>query len=188
MEARYVQNPGRQPEIDIDPGPQSAGATLAVFVLFHLRKTNGLGTVKGAVLNYGHYDYSMLPSMKALDPNRCLVLGLADSEHFLETYLPDVEPTQMKLPSISALYNDLEGLPSALFIVGTEDGLLDDNILMAAKWQLANNAAVLKFVPGAFHGFMVFNGHEIKCARQGWDILLAYVQARLAAPDVASQG
>ncbi|KAK6374022.1 hypothetical protein LTS17_007992 [Exophiala oligosperma] len=156
---------------------ESAGASLASLVLLHLRDSGRIGTIKGAVLNYGQYDLSHLPSIRALDPDRCLILGRADGDAFLNMYLPGYDPEQRKLPTISSAYNDLRGLPSALFIVGTEDGLIDDTLLMAAKWRIAGNDSILKFVPGACHGFMVFNGHELECARHGWNIMLAFLQS-----------
>lgn len=39
-------------------------------------------------------------------------------------------------------------LPPALFICGTIDCLLDDNIFMSAKWLMSGSEAILKLYPG----------------------------------------
>jgi len=87
----------------------------------------------------------------------------------------------MKQPGLSPAYHKLDNLTSAIFIVGTADGVLDDNLLMAAKWQIAGNDTTLKFIPGACHGFMTFDGRRVKVTRQGWDIAIQYINYRLKA-------
>lgn len=74
----------------------------------------------------------------------------------------------------------LEGLVPALFIVGTEDGLLDDTILMSGKWAIAGNETVVKFFPGAAHGFMNF-GADGPVTRLGWDTMIAFLDEKLKA-------
>jgi acetyl esterase/lipase len=74
----------------------------------------------------------------------------------------------------------LNDLGSALFLIGTEDALVDDLVLMQFRWQRAGNEAVVKFVPGAPHGFMTFDGREVECTREGWGILIKYLRERLS--------
>lgn len=83
---------------------------------------------------------------------------------------------ERKCPRISPAYNDLSNLAPALFIVGTQDGLTDDTILMGAKWQLAGNRAVVKFIPGAPHGFMTFDGNKVDVTRQAWEIMIKFIK------------
>ncbi|MCX4780717.1 alpha/beta hydrolase [Streptomyces sp. NBC_01264] len=47
----------------------------------------------------------------------------------------------------------LDGLPPALFTVGSLDPLLDDSLFMAARWQAAGNHADLDVWPDGVHGF-----------------------------------
>lgn len=158
---------------------QSAGATLAALVMQHVIKESIHHQISGLVLNYGAFDLSYLPSCRMLDPNWPLVLSAEDAEKFIEAYVPGRDLLARKHPLVSPLYASLHGLGSALLIVGTVDGLLDDSILMAAKWQIAGNEAVLKFVPGAAHGFMTFDGSKVEVTRQGWDLMLNYIQNKL---------
>ena len=60
------------------------------------------------------------------------------------------------MPDVCPLYGDLKGLCPALFSVGTKDALLDDTLLMHARWVAAGNAAELAMYPGGAHGFTLF--------------------------------
>jgi acetyl esterase/lipase len=132
------------------------------------------------VLSYGCYDLSMTPSVRSLDPEKPLILSYEDASRFIDEYLPGMSMEERRGAQISPLYyNSLAGLCSALFIVGTEDGLTDDTILMSAKWQLAGNEAIVKFVPGAGHGFMTFDGGKVDITRQGWDTMIQYLNYRM---------
>jgi acetyl esterase/lipase len=91
-----------------------------------------------------------------------------------------MDEEEKKQPGLSPAYNDLRGLTSALFLCGTADGCLDDTLLMGAKWQVAGNEAVIRFVAGACHGFATFDGNKVKVTREGWDIIVEYVNHRLA--------
>lgn len=160
--------------------PQSAGATLSALVLLHLRDiahTNN--TVCGAVLSYGNYDISGLPAMRDLNPANSTLLSWPDCEQFSTASIPGMDCEMRKQPGLSPAYNDLVGLPSALFLCGTADGMVDDQFLMSAKWQIAGNEAVVRFVPGACHGFMTFDGNKVTVTKQGWDIAVEYVNYRL---------
>jgi acetyl esterase/lipase len=149
-------------------------------VVLHLRNTGAPCRILGIVLNYGCFDLSNLPSVRLLDPDRPLVLSYEDVTHFIDAYLPGVSSEKRRQPEISPAYNNLDNLPPALFIVGTEDGLIDDTILMSGKWKVAGNEAVVKFIPGAPHGFMTFDGHEVAVAKQGWEIMLQFLVEKIS--------
>lgn len=178
---RYVQ-----PNLDncTLKSSQSAGATLSVLALIHLRDTGRLitnDTICGLVLNYGNYDISGLPTMRGMHPADSTLLSWEDCEQFSKVYLPAMDYNQKKQPGLSAAYNDLRLLRSALFLCGTVDPMLDDQILMSARWQIAGNEAVVRFVPGACHGFMSMDGDKVRVTRMGWDIVVEYINSRLAA-------
>ncbi|KAK7541910.1 Alpha/Beta hydrolase protein [Phyllosticta citricarpa] len=76
----------------------------------------------------------------------------------INTFLPNYTIEQRRDPCISPFYARLSrgALPPALFIVGAEDPLVDDSIMMAAKCQMSSNEAVLKLYLGAPHGFTFY--------------------------------
>ncbi|KAL9051365.1 MAG: hypothetical protein Q9162_006067 [Coniocarpon cinnabarinum] len=78
--------------------------------------------------------------------------------HYQAVVLPSTTAEQRTSPSASPMYANLKALklPPALFAVGTEDCLLDDSLLMSAKWQVAGGRGVLKIYPGGAHGFCLF--------------------------------
>ena len=133
----------------------------------------------GALLNYGCYDLSSLPSVHRFP--HPLILWKPDVDEFTKAYLSKKEDP--KRPDISPAYADLKDLCPALFIVGTEDLLLDDTLLMHGRWVVAGNEGLIKFVAGAPHGFMTFDGRDgpkqVKCARQGWDLMLKWINEKL---------
>lgn len=51
---------------------------------------------------------------------------------------------------ISPFFADLTKmkLPPALFVCGTLDCLLDDSVLMSAKWRMSGAESILKVYPG----------------------------------------
>jgi acetyl esterase len=59
----------------------------------------------------------------------------------------------LRNPEISPLYAMLEGLPPALFTVGTLDAFLDDSLFMYSRWLAAGNQAMIALWPGADHAF-----------------------------------
>jgi acetyl esterase len=57
-------------------------------------------------------------------------------------------------PDVSPFYADRTGMPIARFSCGTLDPLLDDTLVMAARWQAAGSPAQLAIYPGAPHEFL----------------------------------
>jgi acetyl esterase/lipase len=159
-------------------GRKSAGGTLAVLVMQHIRASKVKHDIAGLVINYGCFDLSFLPSARMLDEYNPLVLSYEDAEQFTRAYLPTHSVDGRRHPKVSPLYADMRGLGSAIFIVGTVDGLLDDSLLASAKWAIAGNEAVLKFVPGAAHGFMTFDGTKVAITKQGWNLMIEYVNSK----------
>jgi acetyl esterase len=150
-------------------------------VLLYLRDKAAPCQILGAVLSYGCFDLSITPSVYDLNPQRPLVLSLEDVVQFFDAYLPGMGAEQRKNPKISPAYNKLHNLPPALFIVGTEDGLTDDTILMSGRWTLSGNEAVVKFVAGAPHGFMTFDGYKSATVMHGWQLAIQYINSKALA-------
>ncbi|PIG89334.1 hypothetical protein AARAC_006543 [Aspergillus arachidicola] len=96
-----------------------------------------LARIKGLVALYGIYDLTYLPS--ARNYSRRLMPNNKGIFRFIDTALPlDKSPLDVrKRRHLSPLYGDLTGLPPALFLVGSEDPVLDDSVFLATKWAIA---------------------------------------------------
>lgn len=133
-------------------GGDSAGAHLAVATLLKARE-EGLPSPMAAVLTYGCYDLRMTPSM-ANWGERQLVLSTPVVQWFVANLVPHgIAEDPMLLPLLA----DLNGMPPALFAVGTEDPLLDDSRLMAERWAAAGSLTRLALFPGGAHAFDMQN-------------------------------
>lgn len=69
---------------------------------------------------------------------------------YIAAYLPKKTEAEKRDPDISPFFADLSKLkcPPALFTCGTLDPLLDDSVMMAAKWTMAGAESALKLYPG----------------------------------------
>jgi acetyl esterase/lipase len=130
-------------------GGSSAGAHLAVTALLRMRDRHEYTGFAGATLAYGFFDLSLTPSARNWG-DRMLVMNTDLCRWFADAYASGADLTD---PDVSPMYADLSGLPPALFIVGTQDPLLDDTVLLASRWVAAGNATDLMVVTGAAHGF-----------------------------------
>jgi acetyl esterase/lipase len=130
-------------------GGSSAGAHLAVTSLLRMRDRHEYTGFAGATLTYGFFDLSLTPSARNWG-DRMLVMNTDLCRWFADAYASGADVTD---PDVSPMYADLTGLPPALFIVGTQDPLLDDTLLLATRWVAAGNPTELMVVPGAAHGF-----------------------------------
>ncbi|CAM1510708.1 Fc.00g010430.m01.CDS01 [Cosmosporella sp. VM-42] len=144
---------------------ESAGAHLSVLTAFHLLHTQrDFSLPGGLLLHFGVYDLSILPSAYTLSD--APILPLKTLERFIATFAPFHSIQDLKSPSISPLYENLEELrerlPTAMFTCGSEDPLQDDTVLMSARWGIAGGKVVTKFYAGAVHGFIFMGSNEAK--------------------------
>lgn len=137
-------------------GGESAGAHLAALTMLRLRDTHGIMPFAAANLVFGVFDLGLSPSARAFGDEERLVLRSIDIRKFGEAFLPGMNETEKRAPSISPLFADLRGLCPALFTIGTRDALLDDSLFMHARWVAAGNAGELDIYPGAAHAFVAF--------------------------------
>ena len=98
-------------------------------MILALRAADLHHSIRGSVFNLGCFDLSLLPSARLPHPPTPF-MGVDDVTHLAEAYMPGMSPEEQKSPLVSPMYNDLSGLGSGLFIVGTEDVLMDDSMLM----------------------------------------------------------
>jgi acetyl esterase/lipase len=134
-------------------GGESAGAHIAVTVALDLvAKREHASKLRGLNLCYGIYDLSMSPSQRRAGDT---FVGLSKPylEWFYSLALPGRSAEQRGNPAFSPLYRDVAGMPACAFTVGDLDPLLDDTLLMAARWRAAGNPTELHVYPQAYHGF-----------------------------------
>jgi acetyl esterase/lipase len=134
--ARFVMNPILSHDSEkLTTSSQSAGAHLSLVVVVHFLKTSRSFALSGLLLHFGCFDLSFLPA--AQNHSKTLVISRLIMQKFREAFLPNVSAEEVKHPSISPYYEDLEPfrgrLPPALLTCGTDDMLLDDSVVMGTK-------------------------------------------------------
>jgi acetyl esterase len=168
--AWLVQNGKREFGTDaMTIGGESAGGHLSAVTILRMRDRYGYTGFRGANLVYGAFDMSLTPSQRQFGNTR-LILRTIDIQQFTNAFLPAI--TDRRVPDISPLYGDLNGLCPALFSVGTKDALLDDTLFMHARWIAARNEAELAIYPGGAHGFTLFPNDLSKAAAAKMDAFL----------------
>lgn len=137
-------------------GGESAGGYMSAVVLLRIRdELRAAHRVAGANLVFGVYDWGRSPSQRGIRPIPGLdLLDPVGIEFFTECYLPGLSDDERRDPAISPGFADLQGLPPALMSVGTADHLLDDTLLLSARWAAAGNEVDLLVLPEMPHGFM----------------------------------
>ncbi|MEA3502289.1 MAG: alpha/beta hydrolase fold domain-containing protein [Actinomycetota bacterium] len=150
-------------------GGSSSGAHLAVTAMLRVRDRHGYEGFAGANLVYGFFDLSLTPSARNWG-DRMLVMDTALCRWFADMYADGADVTD---PDVSPMYADLSDLAPALFTVGTLDPLLDDTLLLSARWTAAGNSAELTVVPGAAHGFAGAPTRDGETARTHMDRFIA---------------
>ncbi|KAH5165014.1 hypothetical protein HBI38_072460 [Parastagonospora nodorum] len=161
-------------------GGESAGGHLACLVALHLLDAIPEFAFKGLLLHFGCFDMStFLPHV--LHHETHLVIDHDVMASYIKALLPGTTEQERRHPSISPFYADIRGkkLPPALFTCGSEDPLLDDTVMMGAKWSMWGNEAVVKIYNGAPHGFIGFAPGTIKAVQEGLDDTGAFVAAKI---------
>ena len=123
-------------------GGESAGAHLSALTLLRLRDRLGTCAFHAANLTAGVFDLWQTPSSRNWGTER-LILATRDMQMFASNYVQGRH--NYRDPDVSPLYADLNGMPPALFSVGTKDLLLDDTLQMAMLNSTLHRAAVMYF-------------------------------------------
>jgi acetyl esterase/lipase len=139
-------------------------------------------SLRGLLLHFGCFDVSLLASSQYF--TKPLVLNYDIMVHYIKVLFPNESRDGLRNdPIASPLWANLAEfrgrLPNALLTCGTEDCLLDDSVIMAARWGMYGGNAVLKIYPGAPHGFLMFPDGTIEAARQGREDTKTFVLERL---------
>lgn len=140
-------------------GGESAGAHLAAVTMLRLRDRHGVTPFQAANLAYGMYDLRGTPSVRQWG-TRPLILNTELIGWFVDQFAGDPND-----PDVSPLLANLEGLPRALFTIGSLDPLLDDSLFMFQRWIAVGNGAELAVWPGAIHAFDHFDTEYAQLTR-----------------------
>jgi acetyl esterase/lipase len=139
-------------------GGESAGGYLGAAVSLRIRdELDAIDRVAGANLVFGVYDWGRSPSQRGIRPHDGPdVLEPDGIAFFTECYTPGMTDDERRDPAVSPAFADLRGLPPALMSVGTTDHLLDDTLMLSARWAAAGNEVELFVAPDMPHGFMAY--------------------------------
>lgn len=169
-------------------GGESAGAHLSMLVALHLLQhaepRYADFRFQGLLLHFGCYSMIWTPYVYHFVKSEILVLDRDLMDHYVDVFLPGMTDEEKRHPSVSPLFTNLEPLrgklPPALFTCGTQDCLLDDTMFMSTKWLMAGGEAVVKIVPGAPHGFIMYpRDSKGSGAADGLNALEEFVASRL---------
>ena len=145
----------------------------------HISKTHPSFPIRGLVSVYGCFDLTKTPSCYQLNDD--LILTPETYNHFREATVPGLSLEQLKEPSISPLYANLQGLklPPHFLVCGTADMLMDDTAFMATKWIMAGGEASVKWYPGAPHGFLSLPKDDMPPAGEAMNDILGFFNAKV---------
>jgi acetyl esterase len=133
----------------------SAGGHLAAVTTIYIRDSlKQIDKVKGVNLIYGCFDLGRTPSHR-LVTDSSLLLYKKSLEESVQLVFGGWTIQQLQNPQYSPLYADLNGLPPALFTVGTADPLMDDTFFMETRWRNAGNKTFLAVYPECPHGLNI---------------------------------
>ncbi|NOY56805.1 MAG: alpha/beta hydrolase [Actinobacteria bacterium] len=177
--ALWLLETGRS-ELNVDRlviGGESSGAHLATLALLRLRDHHDAAReFCGANLLYGLYDLSMSPSLRLRPDGH--VLPLATVQFMIDNFLVDYVGDRAD-PAVSPIYADLSDMPDALFTVGDLDPLLDDTLIMGARWMAADNSTSVHVYPSSIHAFDAF---PTPMAAIATDTIGRWIAARVKGP------
>ncbi|KAF2233653.1 alpha/beta-hydrolase [Viridothelium virens] len=167
-------------------GGSSSGGNFAALTTLQLMRTRPQHRLDAVLFVNGFYDLTLnLPT--TVQRRDSVVIDREMLEKFIEVYAPGASVETLRSPFMSPLYEDLQRLarespfgtlPPALFTCGTADPLLDDSLMMSAKWMASGSEAVIKLYPGAPHMFSAFKGFKV--ADDVAAVTMAFLNEKLA--------
>lgn len=120
-------------------------------------------------------------TMQRDDPERQAKDPLLDRQALLESALLYAGGRPLDDPLLSPLYGDLTGLPPSLIIVGTDEILYEDSVLMDEALKKAGSDSTLMVAEGMWHVYVFYGVPESHEA-------IAAICAFLGCPDEACDG
>jgi acetyl esterase/lipase len=159
--ARWLLD-GAQEEFGCDAlliGGESAGGYMTAVTALRVRdELDALDRVKGLNLTYGVYDWGRSPSQRGARPSDGFDVLTDDETIFVsDCFVPGMTDEERREPEVSPAYADLRGLPPCFVSVGTNDHLLDDSLMFAARAAAAGVEVDLFVAPDLPHAFQAFD-------------------------------
>ena len=154
----------------------SAGATLALATTLALKDQDL--PLPGAVVAVSAATYlDSAEGTHTTNREKDVVLGSEDvPAGLVAVYAPDEDPRN---PYISPLYGDYVGLPPMLLVVGTDETVYDDSVLLAEKGRASGVEVDLITGEGMPHAYPVF-ADAFPEAEAALDDICKYVRRQLA--------
>lgn len=153
-------------------GGDSSGAHLAALTVIEMRDAFDF-RFSGAHFVYGFFDLALTPWARQFGEGRSTP-RTTDLRGFVNAFIGPEHDRQS--PDVSPLYANLVGACPALFIVGTEDALLEDSLFMHMRWMAAGNSSDLQVYPGAPHNFVAM---PCSAAADAHDRAIDFIRRRL---------
>ena len=120
-----------------------------------------------------------------------------DINRYKDAYLPNTSLNERRNPAISPIYHPVfrypgsqlantaefqtkkYQLPPAMFLCGTQEAGVDDQVLMHFKWQVVGGEARINFLAGAPHAFLLLDAKRFNVAAEGRDLMIEFVLEKL---------
>ncbi|KAH6973119.1 hypothetical protein BKA56DRAFT_620480 [Ilyonectria sp. MPI-CAGE-AT-0026] len=159
---------------------KSVWAYLTMQTFLHITGTKSeCNSLQGLVLTYDLYSWSFLPSNYKM---RDTVYDSLEREFGSLADHGSPYDYDLKHPEASLMYRRLDDiracLPPALFLCGNAHPMLDNTILMSARWQLAEGSATVKLVAGTPQAFVEMPIESGDCCIQAAEIIQQFLQDR----------
>lgn len=161
-------------------GGDSAGGNLALGVLQRLRKAK-LPMPASAILMSPAIELGRIhgPPSRARLMKRDPILPIVALKRISELYAGDSDRGH---PELSPLYMDCDGMPPTFFLTSDNEVLMDETLMLAARFHAAGAETVCHVWPMLPHAFPVFDSHFPEISRTRADIVaFAIRQLTLAA-------
>ncbi len=152
----------------------SAGGGLCLATLLALRD-HGTHLPAAAAVFSPVTDYTCTGESHRTNAKRCLApegTGPAFARHY-------GGKNDLRLPYISPLYGELQGLPPILIYVGGDETLLDDSVRFAEKAEQAGVDVTLRIGEGLFHCYPVC-APLFPEATQAMEKICAFIKTHIA--------
>ena len=170
---RWLLGQGADPR-HIAVAGDSAGGGLVFALLLRLRDEGTPLTAAAAAIS-PWTDLALTGESLQRDNAKDPVISIDRAERNAALYLAGADP---RAPYASPLYGDPAGLPPTLFLVGSDELVLDDSLRMADRMRTAGCKVELDVAPNMFHAWHLFS-RLLPQARQTIARIGSFLQSKM---------